>query len=191
MDITAVARYARVAPRTVTKWIDAGRLPATKNGEKHDVSVKDTIAFFYQHGLPVPEELMEEERAEHNSLERRTFAHLPVDYLSQVLIEILTKDATHQFKCVFTRSGGRELPFGTKPDLPDEHLVIEVRILPRSDWEKMSDVWDSTYVNGQHCGNRIGGAQAIKSMVRDFYHNLNVDYFNYVAELERRCGVQQ
>lgn len=44
-----------------------------------------------------------------------------------------------------------------------------------SGWDR---VWDSVYLNEQHCGNRLGGVQALASMVETHYHNLNAEIIN-------------
>ena len=55
-----VAAIARVAPRTVSKWIDAGKLRGYRIPGSLDrrVQVPDLVEFLTRAGIPVPRELM-------------------------------------------------------------------------------------------------------------------------------------
>jgi hypothetical protein len=55
LSVGAVARVARVAPRTVVKWIDGGSLPGYRIALSHDRRVRreDLIAFLRRHGMPL------------------------------------------------------------------------------------------------------------------------------------------
>jgi predicted DNA-binding protein (UPF0251 family) len=58
-DVDEVAASLRVAPRTVTRWIQSGRLKVAEGTKRADwrVSGKALVAFLEEHGIPVPAEL--------------------------------------------------------------------------------------------------------------------------------------
>lgn len=59
LSMGQAARYLHVAPRTVMKWVDSNRLPATRN-EKGDRFVRrdDLVRFMQAYDLQVPPELL-------------------------------------------------------------------------------------------------------------------------------------
>lgn len=54
-----VAKMCRVAPRTVSKWVDSGRLKGFRLPGSQDrrIFTADVVAFLREHGLPVPQAL--------------------------------------------------------------------------------------------------------------------------------------
>lgn len=56
-----VAKICKVAPRTVTKWFDSGRLKGYRIPGSQDRRIprEYLIKFIKEHGMPMPEELIE------------------------------------------------------------------------------------------------------------------------------------
>jgi hypothetical protein len=59
LDTGKAAKHLHVAPRTVSKWVDNGQLPATRDAATGNrlVAPGDLVAFMNDHGLAVPPEL--------------------------------------------------------------------------------------------------------------------------------------
>jgi excisionase family DNA binding protein len=59
LKVGECANYCRVAPRTVTKWIDSGRLKGYRLPGSQDrrVDENDLIEFMEKYELPIPEQL--------------------------------------------------------------------------------------------------------------------------------------
>jgi len=70
-----VALLVKVAPRTVNKWFDSGRLGGERVGRsrRRQVSRAELVRFLREHGMPVPELLGEVGQATTNEREDADF----------------------------------------------------------------------------------------------------------------------
>ena len=57
-----VAKMAEVAPRTVSKWFDSGKLEGYRLPGSQDrrIPKENLVKFFKEHGMPIPDELKDE-----------------------------------------------------------------------------------------------------------------------------------
>lgn len=92
-----VAKICKVAPRTVSKWFDSGRLKGYRIPGSQDRRIprESLIKFLKEHGMPL------------GDLEDETFAKVLVVAQDQVLIENIRRDlpVDKQFKLAVAASG--------------------------------------------------------------------------------------
>ena len=66
-----VAEMCNVAPRTVSKWFDSGRLKGYRIPGSQDrrIPEESLVTFLKEHGMPIPAELQQDEPAADNSVQ--------------------------------------------------------------------------------------------------------------------------
>jgi excisionase family DNA binding protein len=118
-----VAKICKVAPRTVSKWFDSGRLKGYRIPGSQDRRIprEYLIRFLKEHGMPLGE------------LEDETMAKVLIVAQDQVLIENVRRELPEQrsFK-VETAASGFEAGIQAESFHPDEEYadVILIALLP-------------------------------------------------------------